>query len=148
MKLDYLNLILDDAPIDGTNYIITTCLNGLYTKREITTPFDGELTLLEVTENITFNTIPEEDKPLTLYKKDKTVITVVDSRTTKTNWKLYIYFVKRNYEFYIESKQKVNYDNTLEKIRLTGSIFILVGTILLGYTIFKEKTPEGEAEVA
>ena len=49
---------------------------------------------------------------------------------------------------YIESKQKVNYDNTLEKIRLTGSVFILVGTILLGYTIFKEKTPEGEAEVA
>ena len=61
---------------------------------------------------------------------------------------LYIYFVKRNYEFYIESKQKVNYDNTLEKIRLTGSVFLLVGTILLGYTIFKEKTPEGEAEVA
>lgn len=61
---------------------------------------------------------------------------------------LYIYFVKRNYEFYIESKQKVNYDNTLEKIRLTGSVFILVGTILLGYTIFKEKTPEGETEVA
>ena len=61
---------------------------------------------------------------------------------------LYIYFVKRNYEFYIESKQKLNYDNTLEKIRLTGSVFILVGTILLGYTIFKEKTPEGEAEVA
>lgn len=61
---------------------------------------------------------------------------------------LYIYFVKRNYEFYIESKQKVNYDNTLEKIRLTGSVFILVGTILLGYTIFKEKTPKGEAEVA
>lgn len=61
---------------------------------------------------------------------------------------LYIYFVKRNYEFYIESKQKVNYDNTLEKIRLTGSVFILVGTILLGYTIFKEKTLEGEAEVA
>lgn len=61
---------------------------------------------------------------------------------------LYIYFVKRNYEFYIESKQKVNYDNTLEKIRLTGSVFILVGTILLGYTIFKEKTSEGEAEVA
>ena len=61
---------------------------------------------------------------------------------------LYIYFDKRNYEFYIESKQKVNYDNTLEKIRLTGSVFILVGTILLGYTIFKEKTPEGEAEVA
>ncbi len=61
---------------------------------------------------------------------------------------LYIYFVKRNYEFYIESKQKVNYDNTLEKIRLSGSVFILVGTILLGYTIFKEKTPEGEAEVA
>ena len=61
---------------------------------------------------------------------------------------LYIYFVKRNYKFYIESRKKVNYDNTLEKIRLEGSLLILVGTLLLGYTIFKEREPEGEAEVA
>lgn len=60
---------------------------------------------------------------------------------------LYIYFVKRNYKFYIESRKKVNYDNTLEKIRLEGSLLILVGTLLLGYTIFKEREPEGEAEV-
>lgn len=57
---------------------------------------------------------------------------------------LYIYFVKRNYKFYIESRKKVNYDNTLEKIRLEGSLLILVGTLLLGYTIFKEREPEGE----
>lgn len=61
---------------------------------------------------------------------------------------LYIYFVKRNYKFYIESRKKVNYDNTLEKIRLEGSLLILVGTLLLGYTIFKEREPEGEVEVA
>ena len=61
---------------------------------------------------------------------------------------LYIYFVKRNYKFYIESRKKVNYDNTLEKIRLEGSLLILVGTLVLGYTIFKEREPEGEAEVA
>lgn len=61
---------------------------------------------------------------------------------------LYIYFVKRNYKFYIESRKKVNYDNTLEKIRLEGSLLILVGTLLLDYTIFKEREPEGEAEVA
>lgn len=61
---------------------------------------------------------------------------------------LYIYFVKRNYKFYIESRKKVNYDNTLEKIRLEDSLLILVGTLLLGYTIFKEREPEGEAEVA
>lgn len=61
---------------------------------------------------------------------------------------LYIYFVKRNYKFYIESRKKVNYDNTLEKIRLEGSLLILVGTLLLGYTIFTEREPEGEAEVA
>ena len=61
---------------------------------------------------------------------------------------LYIYYVKRNYKYYIESRKKVNYDNTLEKIRLEGSLLILVGTLLLGYTIFKEREPEGEAEVA
>lgn len=61
---------------------------------------------------------------------------------------LYIYFVKRNYKFYIESRKKVNYDNTLEKIRLEDSLLILVGTLLLGYTIFKEREPEGEVEVA
>ena len=111
---------LDDAPIDGTNYIITTCLNGLYTKREITTPFDGELTLLEVTENIPFNTIPGEDKPLTLYKKDKTVITVVDSRTTKTNWKLYIYFVnpmiEMNGKVLVDSLFFKKFNNEIEKL--------------------------------
>ena len=111
---------LDDAPIDGTNYIITTCLNGVYTKKEITTPFNGELTLLEVTENIPFNTIPGEDKPLTLYKKDKTVITVVDSRAIKTNWKLYIFFVnpmiEMNGKVLVDSLFFKKFDNEIVKL--------------------------------
>lgn len=54
MKQDYLNLILDDAPIDGTNYIITTCLNSLYIKREITTPFDGRINTSRGNRKYTF----------------------------------------------------------------------------------------------
>ena len=69
-------------PQKGESYLDLTAGYGGHARR-----------ILEVTENIPFNTIPGEDKPLTLYKKDKTVITVVDSRTIKTNWKLYIFFV-------------------------------------------------------
>lgn len=52
----------------------------------------GELTLLKVTENIPFNMIPSSLNPIILPKKNKTVITVVDSRVNSSNWKLYLYF--------------------------------------------------------
>ena len=53
----------------------------------------GELTLLKVTENIVFNMIPLSVKPVTLSKKDETIVTVVDSRVDSTNWKLYINYI-------------------------------------------------------
>ncbi len=83
---------LDDAISDDTLIKVTSCLAGCYTERKITAPFTGELTLLSVTDNIPFDLTPIEKKPLILPKKNNIVITIVDSRVAKTNWKLYTNF--------------------------------------------------------
>ena len=106
VKIEYSNKVLTakadenglfeasiDAVIpDNTNIKITSCLNSCYNERKVTVPFMGELTLLKVTENIPFNMIPSSLNPIILPKKNKTVITVVDSRVNSSNWKLYLYF--------------------------------------------------------
>ena len=71
----------------------------------------GELTLLKVTENIPFNMIPLSVKPVTLSKKDETIVTVVDSRVDSTNWKLYINYINPM----MEKSGKVLIDSLLFK---------------------------------
>ena len=75
---------------DNTRVKITSCLNGCFTERKVTIPFLGELTLLKATENIPFSMSSSSTKQIILPKKNKTVVTVVDSRLNSTNWKLYI----------------------------------------------------------
>lgn len=75
---------------DNTRVKISSCLNGCFTERKVTIPFLGELTLLKATENIPFSMSSSSTKPIILPKKNKTVVTVVDSRLNSTNWKLYI----------------------------------------------------------
>ena len=75
---------------DNTRVKITSCLNGCFTERKVTIPFLGELTLLKATENIPFSMSSSSTKQIILPKKNKTVVTVVDSRINSTNWKLYI----------------------------------------------------------
>lgn len=58
----------------------------------------------------------------------------------------YIYFVLRNYSFYKNALEN-NDDARLEEIRLIGSILILIGTILIAYTIFSEDIPIGDIEL-
>lgn len=59
---------------------------------------------------------------------------------------IYIYFVIRNYSFYeraIENEE----DPSFEKIRVIGSVLILIGTILLAYTLFADENEQGEVEI-
>ena len=84
---------LDSSILDNTRVKITSCLNSCFTERKITVPFIGELTLLKVTENIPLSMVPSSKSPIILPKKDKTVVTVVDSRLNSTNWKLYINYI-------------------------------------------------------
>lgn len=81
---------IDSIISDNTQIKITSCLNSCFAERKISTPFMGELTLLKVTDNIPFSMIPSSIHPITLPKKNKTVVTVVDSRVNSTNWKLYL----------------------------------------------------------
>lgn len=69
---------------------ITSCLNGCFTERKVTTPFNGELTLFKVTQNIAFSMIPTSINPIILPKQKENIVTVIDSRLNSTNWKLYI----------------------------------------------------------
>ena len=84
---------IDSAILDNTRIKITSCINSSFAERKVTTPFSGELTLLKVSENIPFNIIPSSTNPIILFKKNKTVITIVDSRINSSNWKLYINFI-------------------------------------------------------
>ena len=102
---------IDSTILDNTRVKITSCLNGTFSERKVTTPFLGELTLLKATENIPFNMIPSSINPIILPKKNETVVTVVDSRVNSTKWKLYLYYTNPM----IESTGKVLIDSLFFK---------------------------------
>ena len=81
---------VDTVIPNNTVVKITSCLNGCFTERKVTTPFNGELTLFKVTQNIAFSMIPTSINPIILPKQNENIVTVIDSRLNSTNWKLYI----------------------------------------------------------
>lgn len=81
---------VDTVISNNTIVKITSCLNGCFTERKVTTPFNGELTLFKVTQNISFSMIPTSINPIILPKQKENIVTVIDSRLNSTNWKLYI----------------------------------------------------------
>ena len=102
---------IDSSISDDTKVKITSCLNSCFTERKVTVPFMGELTLLKATENIPFSMTPSSTNPLILPKKNKTVVTVIDSRVNSTKWKLYLNSINPM----IESAGKVLIDSLFFK---------------------------------
>ncbi len=102
---------IDSAIPDNTKVKITSCLNSCFTERRVVVPFNGELTLLKATKNIIFSLIPSSTNPIILTKKNKTVITVVDSRVNSTSWKLYLNYLNPM----IDENGKVLIDSLLFK---------------------------------
>lgn len=84
---------VDTVILNNTVVKITSCLNGCFTERKVTTPFNGELTLFKVTQNIAFSMIPTSINPIILPKQKENIVTVIDSRLNSTNWKLYINYI-------------------------------------------------------
>lgn len=83
---------LPNPIIDNTTVEITTNVSGsfIYGTRKVTTPFTGELTLLNVNNSISFSLIPINNKQI--FPKTKELKTkIVDSRLNSSDWKLYAY---------------------------------------------------------
>ena len=89
----YFEVNIGSNIIDNKRIKITSVLNGIFNERVVTTPFQGELTLLKVTENIPFDVDNITTNPIIISKKNSTIVTIVDSRQVSTKWKLYVNYV-------------------------------------------------------
>ncbi len=85
-KYDLENVISNNTEIE-----IISCIAGsfVYTTRIITTPYEGEITLMSSTNNIIFSLSPISYNPVILPKTKSVDIKVVDSRVNSTTWNLY-----------------------------------------------------------
>lgn len=89
----YFEVNIGSNIIDNKRIKITSVLNGIFNEKIVTTPFQGELTLLKVTENIPFDVDNITTNPVIIPKKNNTIVTIVDSRQVSTKWKLYVNYV-------------------------------------------------------
>lgn len=78
--------INDNTPIE---ILICVPNSFIYTARKITTPYSGELSFLEADNNILFSLTPILFDPVILPKAKETVLKIIDSRVTKTSFKIY-----------------------------------------------------------
>lgn len=78
---------------DNTNIDITANIQGsfIYVTRELVTPHNGELTMMEANTNIVFELTPISLDPVILPKREENNIKIIDSRLTSSNWKLYVH---------------------------------------------------------
>lgn len=119
MMFEY-NLI-DSIP-DGTEIEITSCVPGsfIYKTRTITTPFSGELTLMDAPSNCKFSLTPILTNPVTLPKEEENIVKVIDSRINSSDWTLYVHLTKP-----LTSKNNFSLPNAIIFKKLDNSIIIL-----------------------
>lgn len=84
---------ITDAITDGTEIEIISNVSSsfIYGTRKITSPFEGELSIINATKVFTFSLVPLATSPTIFPKTNDLTINVVDSRTTSSNWKIYAY---------------------------------------------------------
>ncbi len=90
-KYDLISSISDNTEIE----IISSVPGSfIYETRIVTTPYEGEISLISSTPVVTFDLTPISSNPIILPKSVPLVIKVVDSRLNSSNWKLYAYIDK------------------------------------------------------
>ncbi len=84
---------ITDIITDGTEIEIISNVSSsfIYGTRKITSPFEGELSIINATKVFTFSLVPLATSPTIFPKTNDLTINVVDSRTTSSNWKIYAY---------------------------------------------------------
>lgn len=83
---------LPSSIVDNTTVELTANVSSsfLYGTRKITTPFTGELTLLDVNNSISFSPTPINNTQI-FPKASDLKTRIVDSRLKSSDWKLYAY---------------------------------------------------------
>lgn len=86
-KYDLTASIPDNTEIE---FISNISNSFLYETRKITTPFNGELSLMDTDNSLSFSLIPINNSKI-FPRTKKIVISVVDSRLNSSNWRLFSY---------------------------------------------------------
>lgn len=86
-KYDLTTSIPDNTEIE---FISNISNSFLYETRKITTPFNGELSLMDTDNSLSFSLIPINNSKI-FPRTKKIVISVVDSRLNSSNWRLFSY---------------------------------------------------------
>lgn len=92
----YFEYDISDPITDGTEIEFTSNVASsfIYGTRIITSPFNGELSLMDTTKTFTFSLIPISSNPIIFGKNEPISLKVVDSRVNSSEWKIYAYIEK------------------------------------------------------
>ena len=83
---------ITDSIVDNTSIEITTCVAGsfVYTTRVITSPHEGELTIMDAPSSVNFLLKPISKEPVILPKVKDFTIKIIDSRLNSSSWKIFV----------------------------------------------------------
>lgn len=92
----YFECILENTISDGTEIelISNVASSFVYGTRIVTSPYNGELSLMDTTKIFNFSLVPISSNPIIFGKSESISLVVVDSRINSSEWKIYAYMEK------------------------------------------------------
>lgn len=92
----YFECTLENAISDGTEIelISNVASSFIYGTRIVTSPYNGELSLMDTTKIFNFSLVPISSNPIIFGKSESISLVVVDSRINSSEWKIYAYMEK------------------------------------------------------
>lgn len=89
----YFEYIIANTIPDGTEieFISNVASSFIYGSRIVTSPYNGELSLMDATKTFTFSLVPISSNLVILRKNDSLSLEIVDSRVNSSEWKVYAY---------------------------------------------------------
>lgn len=92
----YFECSIADTITDSTEIEVTSNVASsfIYGTKIVTSPYDGELSLMETPKAFVFSLTPLSSNPNILVKNQSISLKVVDSRANSSEWKVYAYIEK------------------------------------------------------
>ena len=92
----YFECTLENTISDGTEIelISNVASSFIYGTRIVTSPYNGELSLMDTRKIFNFSLVPISSNPIIFGKSESISLVVVDSRINSSEWKIYAYMEK------------------------------------------------------